>query len=160
MFKSSVGLKYISDFHFRQQQYVCDANSVVATIDDEIRLSRHSYRCYFVMITPGCMHRPPSQRIHAPCRVAVLYGLRDYFACRHCYGLAYESQHEPTFMRGLLKAHKILIRLGAKPDVFDPFPEKPPGMHWRTYERLHRGYEIAKDRSLRGVLGRRPSDLP
>ena len=28
-------------------------------------------------------------------RVAVLYSLRDYFACRHCYDLAYESQQEP-----------------------------------------------------------------
>jgi hypothetical protein len=90
-------------------------------------------------------------------RVAVLYGLRDYFACRHCHGLAYESQQEPTFMRGLLKAHKILIRLGAKPDIFEPFPEKPPRMHWHSYERLLRAFEIAKDHSIRGVLGRRPS---
>jgi len=29
--------------------------------------------------------------------------------------LAYESQQEPIRMRGLLKAQKILTRLGAKP---------------------------------------------
>jgi hypothetical protein len=63
-------------------------------------------------------------------------------------------------MRGLLKAQRILTRLGAKPDVLDPFPEKPPRMHWRTYQRLQRTYEIARDRSLRGVLGCRPSKLP
>jgi hypothetical protein len=90
-------------------------------------------------------------------RVAVLYGLGDYFACRRCYGLAYESQQEPIRERGLIKAQKILLRLGAKPDVFDPFPEKPPRMHWRTYRRLSRTYVIAKDRGIRGVLGRRPS---
>jgi hypothetical protein len=54
-------------------------------------------------------------------RVAVIYGERDYFACRHCCELVYESQQESIRMRGLLKAHKILIRLGAKPDVFEPF---------------------------------------
>jgi hypothetical protein len=52
-------------------------------------------------------------------RVAVLYGLRDYFACRHCYRLTYESQQEPIRERGLLKAQKILTRLGVKPDVFN-----------------------------------------
>ena len=56
-------------------------------------------------------------------RVAVLYRLLDYFACRHCYGPVYESQQEPTYMRGLLKAQKILTRLGARPDIFKPFPE-------------------------------------
>ena len=92
-------------------------------------------------------------------RVAVLYRLREYFACRHCYGLVYESQQEPTYMRGLLKAQKILTRLGARPDIFKPFPEKPPRMHWRTYERLHRAYEIAKRRSIRAVLGGHPAEL-
>jgi hypothetical protein len=85
-------------------------------------------------------------------RVAVLYGLGDYFACRHCYRLAYESQQESMRERGFIKAQKILIRLGAKPDLFEPFPQKPPRMHWRTYERLQRTYEIAKDRSFRGVM--------
>ena len=92
-------------------------------------------------------------------RVAVLYGVRDYFACRHCYGLAYESQQESIHWRGLLKAQKILIRLGAKPDVLDPFPEKPPRMHWRTYKQLYHAYKKARDRSIRGVLGRHPSEL-
>jgi hypothetical protein len=83
--------------------------------------------------------------------------VQGYFACRHCYGLVYASEQESLSERGLLKAQKILSGLGAKPDIFDPFPEKPPRMHFRTYERLHRPYEIAKDRSIQGVMGRRPS---
>jgi hypothetical protein len=89
-------------------------------------------------------------------RVAVLYGAGTYFACRRCYGLAYASQQEAVRERGLIKAQKILMRLGAKPDVLDLFPEKPRRMHWRTYRRLYRTYAIAKDRSIQGVMGRRP----
>jgi hypothetical protein len=62
----------------------------------------------------------------------------------------------PSVSADFLKARKILIRLGAKLDLLDPFPEKPPRMHWRTYERLYHIYGIAKDRnqlaSKNGVL--------
>jgi hypothetical protein len=62
----------------------------------------------------------------------------------------------PIRERGFLKARKILICLGAKLDLLDPFPEKPPRMHWRTYERLYHTRGIAKDRnqlaSKNGVL--------
>jgi hypothetical protein len=85
-------------------------------------------------------------------RVAVLYGLREYFACRLCYGLAYASQQEPMLERGFMKARKILIRLGAKPDLLEPFPEKPTRMHWRTYEQLYRGYENARRRCIQGIM--------
>jgi hypothetical protein len=85
-------------------------------------------------------------------RVAVLYGLREYFACRHCYGLAYASQQEPIRERGFIKARKILIRLGAKPDLLEPFPEKPTRMHWRTYRRLYRAYENARRRCIQGIM--------
>ena len=87
-------------------------------------------------------------------RVEVLYSAGDYFACRRCCDLTYASQQEPIRERGFLKARKILIRLGAKPDLFEGFPEKPSRMHWRTYERLQRTYEIAKERCFQGVLGR------
>jgi hypothetical protein len=69
-------------------------------------------------------------------RVAVLYGLQEYFACRRCYGLAYSSQQEPIHERGLIKARKIRTRLGGDINIFSPFPEKPPRMHWSTYQRL------------------------
>jgi hypothetical protein len=49
------------------------------------------------------------------------------------------------------------MRVGGNLNLLEPFPEKPLHMHWRTYERLYRAYEVAKDRSIRGILGRRPS---
>ena len=69
-------------------------------------------------------------------RVAVLYGAGKYFYCRHCYKLTYTSQQERFGDRAMRKARKIRRRLNPDNTVFDLFPFKPKGMHWRTYERL------------------------
>ena len=34
------------------------------------------------------------------------------------------------------RAQKIKMRLGGSNDPLEPFPQKPRGMHWRTYRRL------------------------
>ena len=67
------------------------------------------------------------------CRI--LYGGGN-FRCRRCYRLKYETQYEPAFGRAATRALKIRNRLGAKGGLEDPFPEKPKGMHWKTYDRL------------------------
>jgi hypothetical protein len=77
-------------------------------------------------------------------RVAVLYGAGELFACRRCYGLAYESQQETPMQRGVSKAQKIRMRLGGSVNLFEPFPEKPLRMHWRTYLRLRARGEAAE----------------
>jgi hypothetical protein len=68
-------------------------------------------------------------------RVAVLFGGR-YFLCRHCHNLAYESTREAPHSRYLRKTQKIRTRLGGSASIYERFPEKPKGMHWRTYWRL------------------------
>ena len=65
---------------------------------------------------------------------AALYGSAP-FACRVCHGLVYPSQMEsglyPQYDRGQEIANQIAgryVKLG------EPFPERPKGMHRRTYE--------------------------
>jgi len=69
-------------------------------------------------------------------RVAILYGAGRYFLCRHCYNLVYASQREDHATRLISRAQKIRRRLGGSASLMEPFPEKPKGMYWRTYERL------------------------
>jgi len=70
-------------------------------------------------------------------RVAVLYLGGAVFACRRCYRLAYDSQLlHGQIERNVAKLEKIRLRLGGSSDVLTPLPERPRGMHRRTYLRL------------------------
>ncbi len=69
-------------------------------------------------------------------RVAILYGAGTYFACRHCYRLAYPSTRQDATDRALAKHQALKVRLGGSPALPAPFPPKPKGMHWKTYDRL------------------------
>jgi hypothetical protein len=76
-------------------------------------------------------------------RVAALYGGR-YFLCRHCHKLVYESTHDEPYVRHLRKTQAIRTRLGGSGSIGEPFPEKPKGMHWRTYRRLRSEADYAE----------------
>lgn len=69
-------------------------------------------------------------------RVAKLYRVGGRYACRQCHGLAYRSQHENYYDRGLLKAQRIRMKLGGSANMTLPFPPKPKFMRWATYYRL------------------------
>ena len=89
-------------------------------------------------------------------RVAVLYAAGDLFACRDCYGLAYTSQQESPRSRLISRSRKIRMRLGGGPDLLQPFPERPRGMHERTYMRLRARDLLLLKASVGGLL-KRPS---
>jgi hypothetical protein len=81
-------------------------------------------------------------------RAAVLYGPGRYFLCRHCYDLVYGSQRDNAMYRALRRAQTIRERLGGSANMVKPFPEKPKGMHWRTYDRLFWEHHEAETEQL------------
>lgn len=94
-------------------------------------------------------------------RVAILYGGK-VFACRQCYGLAYESQRESPGQRADTRAWAIRKRCGDWGCLFDPV-FRPKGMHHRTFRRLEAEYEratgVSKSEIMRRLGGASLSDI-
>jgi hypothetical protein len=73
-------------------------------------------------LCPGCERR-----------VALLY-LGQQLRCRRCLDLAYESTRQDIMGRLSVKQQKIRRRLGGSANL--SLPQKPKGMHSRTFSRL------------------------
>jgi len=69
-------------------------------------------------------------------RVTSLYLNGHSIACRHCHGLLYESQFSPKHEQPATKAAKLRARIGGGPALLHPLPERPKGMHRKTYESI------------------------
>jgi hypothetical protein len=83
-------------------------------------------RPWFICPMPDCRRR-----------VAVLYlDEASYFVCRGCASLTYQCRRLNRQNRALLHSGKIRERLGGSSSVTDPFPNRPKGMRWTTYNRL------------------------
>ena len=52
------------------------------------------------------------------------------------YRLAHQGQTEPPPYRALSRTQNIRVRLGGSGSMMEDFPDKPTGMHWKTYLRL------------------------
>jgi hypothetical protein len=80
------------------------------------------------------MHCP-----HCEKRVARLYRGLGGYVCRACIGNpAYAGQGLSAQARAQYKACKLRLHLGGDAHLTTPFPERPRGMHRRTYARLCR----------------------
>lgn len=97
---------------------------------------------------------------HCESRVAKLYfGLGGY-SCRACVGNPpYATQLLSAGGRSHYRAGKLRLRLNGQAQLSTPFPERPPGMHQRTYDRLRReGMNLEAGLSRR--MRRRLPDYP
>jgi hypothetical protein len=92
----------------------------------------------------------PSHQKRKTCRrrVQKLYLGGEYFGCRHCYELSYQSRNEDATSRGIAKARWICARLGGSASYGAPFPHRPKGMWRRTYERLRTEYKRAQMKTV------------
>lgn len=136
--KSDIGIEAEVD-HIRLR-YTNKRNGESRDFDYTVRLSRSS--CHYGGERPWFL---------CPCcgrRVAILYG-GAMFACRVCYGLAYEAQREDETDRLARRADAIRDRLGWEAGILNPDGWKPKGMHWRTFWRL----KAEHDRLKGGALG-------
>lgn len=88
------------------------------------------------------------------CRV--LYdGGGGRFLCRVCLGAGYASQGEPGHLRALGMLQRIRRRLGGSASLVEPFPAKPPRMHWGTYQALRARCRRLEHRYIGGFAGLR-----
>ena len=79
---------------------------------------------------------------HCHTRRAVLFSVDGAFACRACHDLAYTSTREDEASACDRRIRAIADRLGSDGNGRRGFlwtmPDKPKGMHWRTYDHLTR----------------------
>jgi hypothetical protein len=121
--------------------------------DVEQRIDIEWTPCRFGGERPWFVCSVASNGMYCGRTVTKLYGVGRLFACRHCYRLGYASQQESAHQRGLGKSQRIRMRLGGSPNMLEEFPDKPKGMHWRTYERQRRLHDAAEERSTIGLMG-------
>jgi hypothetical protein len=99
------------------------------------------------------LHCPSCRR-----RVAKLFkGLAGYF-CRQCLGNPmYACQAKSTKGRRHFEACKLRLRLGGIASVNASLPERPRGMHKKTYARLRKRIDDL-ERDLSGYFKAKPAD--
>ncbi len=97
-----------------------------------------------------------------PCgrRVVRLFKGPVCYQCRQCLGNPrYASQCKSTQGRRHFEACKLRLRLNGIASLSEPFPERPRGMHKKTYQRLRRRAEQLEAR-ISPRAKERPADYP
>jgi hypothetical protein len=145
----SIGFAMFSDtcrLNYRNRPYGGEWRSMIENITiDRTQAGFGGARRWF--LCPHCNRR---------CRV--LYG-GARFLCRVCREAVYESQYDATFHACHERARRIKRRLGdSKGDMWSSVPDKPKGMHWKTYNRLcHEAHMevLTLERAMAGYMIKR-----
>ena len=104
-------------------------------------------RWWFICPANGCENR-----------VAKLYGGK-VFACRKCHELAYPSQNENYAFRNLTQAQNIHRKLEGNLDWWgDLPPQKPKGMHQKTYSKNLSKLNFHKRKSYQFMIDKYAGD--
>lgn len=75
-------------------------------------------------------------------RVAILYGPHSML-CRHCRGIAYQSQREDKLQRMFRKLRSIEASYTGRRNESAPMDQtRPMGMHYRTFKRLQEKHQL------------------
>ncbi|MCH8550137.1 MAG: hypothetical protein LAT80_14795, partial [Balneolaceae bacterium] len=98
-------------------------------------------RSWFLCPSTGCQRR-----------VAKLYLSHGRFACRHCLGLAYQSQRESDNDRLLRRADCLRSKMGWTTGVLNSPGMKPKGMHQRTYDQFFLKYADVSGSALQALM--------
>jgi hypothetical protein len=69
--------------------------------------------------------------------------------CHRCAGARYVSQDSFPEARLEVRSQGLRARLRSNTGPYEPIPEKPPRMHWRTYNRLKDELVIVEDELAR-----------
>src|SRR5262245_12685396 len=136
-----------------QNAYAVDVSFQRNGIREQARIELTSTRPFlggrrFLFVCPGCSGR-----------ARILYVGSRRIACWRCHKLRYRTQIEGRDARELRGMQKIARRLDPESDDIW-LPDKPPRMHWRTYDRWVERYEAYDVKwatsALRRIGGLRP----
>ena len=106
-------------------------------------------RPWFACPSPNCGRR---------CRKLYLQ-VNDRWLCRTCADARYRSQRQSIQARRLARARELRERLGGPNRPVDPLPDKPPHMHWDTYDRLARRIKSLETEGIMLAVRRTDRDL-
>lgn len=118
------------------KEYEMDYKIILTTTQPHYGGKRFWFECPLTKRRTSVLHSPPGSK---------------WFACRHAFGLQYQSQSLDELSRANEKVYRIKRKLGGEKYYF-----KPKGMHQKTYDRLlrelYKAEEVAKRLFIEGAV--------